>query len=119
MTSIKRSALTVLLLAIVALSTLTNTQPASADNTKDAQSVVVCSYNYDGVTYTQDMYVLDAPSKTNRINLESREQYYALWNVAGIAHHEYINYPAYPTTVVPTDLQGWHCKWSLGNTPTP
>jgi hypothetical protein len=109
-TTYRLTALTTLLLAIVLLCAVT--PQAYADNTDKATSVVVCSYTSHNTTYTSSMYVLDPPTRTNRANLESREQYYAMWRMAGTYNHEYINYPAYPTSVVPSDLQGWHCSWS-------
>jgi hypothetical protein len=118
-TTYRLTAITTLLLAIVLLCAIT--PPAYADNTDKATSVVVCSYSYthpdaqgkpQSTNYDSSMYVLDPPTRTNRANLETREQYYAMWRMAGIYNHEYINYPAYPTSVVPSDLQGWHCSWS-------
>lgn len=101
-----------LLAAVAVAAALCTTAPAFADNSKDANWTVDCSYTYAGQVYHQGFYDLTKGDRS--LSLEGRLQYYSLRAVAGEYFHEYPNWLDYPTSVTPADLQGWHCDWYRG-----
>lgn len=86
---------------------------AHADNSREAEWTVGCSFTYAGEQHTYGLYDI-TKGQGRATSLESRLQYFALMDMAAEHFQEYPNWLDYPKSVQPSDLKGWHCQWWRG-----
>jgi hypothetical protein len=115
-----RALMRVVLVVVVLIGSalLPRSGAVSADNSRDAARVLVCTWSYHGVDQREEIADLDRTvTQSEKDSLVRLVQMHAVTAAAGEYFHEYPDYPNWPKTVQVSDLKAFKCKWTEGPVP--